>query len=414
MSNLLSVEEVQKRILGAFQPLPMELVPLRQACGRVLGEDLVAGFALPPFDNSSVDGFALKASDRTSEPNQEVILKVIGDIPAGVLPQFELQSGQAARIMTGAPLPPGADCVVPVEETDFPYRDPNAGLPETVRVVRFPSVGDNIRSHGQDVQAGAVLLKSGHILHPQDTGMVSTLGHATVLVHRKPRIGLFSSGDELLAPGEPLQPGKIYDANSYTLSDLAMREGAQMIYLGVASDQEEQIREKFIQAVQAGVDLILTSAGVSVGAFDYVRRILEENGALELWRVNMRPGKPLAFGSFQNTPVISLPGNPVSAFIGFLVFIRPVLKKLSGILHWQPREVLAVTEETIHSDGRESYLRAVLTANPSGFTARLTGHQGSGNLFSLVLANALLIVPAGVKSIPAGTVVKTWMLDTTC
>jgi molybdopterin molybdotransferase len=315
--------------------------------------------------------------------------------------------------MTGAAVPQGADRVVPVEDTDFPYRDPESDLPKTVGVTQIPPLGNNIRPRGQDVKIETTILHKGHLLQPQDTGMLSTMGLSSVSVHRKPHIALFSSGDELLAPGEPLTPGKIYDSNSYALSDLSKREGALITYLGVAPDQEEKILEKFTLAVQAGVDLILTSAGVSVGAFDYVRKIIEDNGQLDLWRVNMRPGKPLAYGSFQNTPVISLPGNPVSAFIGFLVFIRPVLKKLSGILNWQPKEILAVTEETIHSDGRESYLRAILTTNASGFSARLTGHQGSGNLYSLVKANALLIVPAGVKSIPAGTIVKTWSLNST-
>ena len=408
---MLSVQEAKTQILQHFKPLTLEEVPLQVACGRILGEDITAGFDLPPFDNSSVDGFALSLADKPAGINAEVRLRVSADIPAGVMPPATLQPGTAARIMTGAPVPSGADCIVPVEETDFPYRDPSMGMPEYITVMRFPEKGDNIRPRGQDVRAGDTLLPKGQVLRPQDTGLISTLGRAKVQVYRKARIALFSSGDELTSPGSPLLPGKIFDSNSFSLAHLAVQAGAEVVTLGIAPDNEEDIKKKFLQAAAEQVDLILTSAGVSVGAFDYVRKILEQSGSLELWRVNMRPGKPLAFGTFKEIPVISLPGNPVSAFIGFLVFVLPVIKKLSGAINWSPIELKVVLEEPVYSDGRESYLRAIVTQNESGYSARLTGHQGSGNLYSLVQANALLIVPAGVKSIPAGSEIKAWLLQ---
>ncbi len=408
---MLSVLEAKSQILKHFQPLPLEEVSLLHACGRILGEDIAAGFDLPPFENSSVDGFALSSSDRPAETNTKVRLRVSADIPAGVMPPITLQPGTAARIMTGAPVPSGADCIVPVEQTDFPYRDPSSKVPEYITVIRFPKKGDNIRPRGQDVRAGEILLRKGQVLRPQDTGLISSLGRAKVQVHRRARIALFSSGDELTFPGSPLQPGKIYDANSFSLAHLAVQAGAEVVALGIAPDNEDEIKRKFLQAANEQVDFILTSAGVSVGAFDYVRKILEHSGSLELWRVNMRPGKPLAFGTFKDIPVISLPGNPVSAFIGFLVFVLPVIKRLSGANDVAPMELKVKLEEPVDSDGRESYLRAIVTQSESGYSARLTGHQGSGNLYSLVQANALLIVPAGVKSVPAGSELKAWLLQ---
>ncbi len=214
-----------------------------------------------------------------------------------------------------------------------------------------------------------------------------------------------------MTPGIPPQPGKIFDANSYSLGVLAQREGAEVIRLGVANDEYSSVLELFRKAKEAGADLILTSAGVSVGAFDFVRQVLEEQGAVKLWRVNMRPGKPLTFGSYQGIPVISLPGNPVSAFVGFLVFVRPVIAKLSGLEPTPPPTLSVILEHPVLSDGRESYLRAIVEKSSQGYIARLTGHQGSGNLYSLVQANALLIIPAGVKSLPAGDTVQAWLLD---
>ncbi len=412
VTDLISVNQALSKILSEFHPLPIEEIEISEALFRTLAEDIFSPFDFPLFDNSSVDGFAVCASrDIRAGSRGNFILPVIGDIPAGIQTSLRLEPGQTARIMTGAPLPAGADAVLPVEDTSFPYRDPAAPLPDEITFYRFPNAGENVRPRGQDVRKGQKLISRGRKLQPQDVGMLATLGMSHIRVIRKPRIALFSSGDELLTPGIPPQPGKIFDANSFSLSLLARQEGAEVIRLGVARDEYDEVRTLFEKAKNSAVDLILTSAGVSVGAYDYVRQVLEEYGEVKLWRVNMRPGKPLTYGSYQNIPVISLPGNPVSAFVGFLVFVRPVIARLSGLEPTPPPTLTVTLEHPVLSDGRESYLRAIVQKTPHGFTAHLTGHQGSGNLYSLVQANALLIIPAGVKSLPAGESVQAWLLD---
>ncbi|MEW6502590.1 MAG: gephyrin-like molybdotransferase Glp [Chloroflexota bacterium] len=412
MTELISVNQALLQILSEFDTLPAEPTEISEALYRTLAEDIHSPFDLPLFSNSSVDGFAVCASkDLRAGTRGNFTLPLVGDIPAGMQTPLHLAKGETVRIMTGAPLPEGADAVLPVEDTNYPYRDASAPLPAEVIFYRFPMPGENVRPRGQDVQKGQKLLAKGRKLQPQDIGMLATLGLDRIPVIRKPKIALFSSGDELLMPGIPPQPGKIFDANSYSLGLLARREGAEVIRLGVARDEYQAVLERFEMAKNAGADLILTSAGVSVGAFDFVRQVLEEHGQVKLWRVNMRPGKPLTFGSYEGIPVISLPGNPVSAFVGFLVFVRPVIAKLSGLQPTPPVTLPVILEHPVLSDGRESYLRAIVYKSQEGFIARLTGHQGSGNLYSLVQANALLIIPAGVKSLPAGETVQAWLLD---
>jgi molybdopterin molybdotransferase len=261
------------------------------------------------------------------------------------------------------------------------------------------------------VRSGETVLFSKSRLRPQDLGLLAMLGQADILVYRRPKVLIFSTGDELLPVEQPLTPGKIHDSNSYTLSASITRDSGEAHYLGIARDREEDVRNLLEKALERGADLIISSAGVSVGAFDYVRQVVEQNGRMEFWRVNMRPGKPLAFGSYQEIPFIGLPGNPVSAFIGYEVFVRPALHKLAGLSE-SKRVVHTVTlEEPVNSDGRESYLRAVVNVKDGSYSARLTGHQGSGNLLSLVQANALLIIPSGVKSLPAKAEVEAWFLD---
>ncbi|MHB8193134.1 MAG: molybdopterin molybdotransferase MoeA [Bellilinea sp.] len=408
-SPLLPVKDVKNRILAAFYLLPKETIALMEGNGRVLAEDVAAGFDLPPFDNSGMDGFALHPADRPESLASSVELAVVADIPAGMHPAVTLKPGQAARIMTGAPLPEGADCVVPVEDTDFPYRETKV-LPESVRVNKFPPAKSNIRPRGQDAAAGEVLLQAGQVLLPASAALLASLGHAKVSVRRQPKIAILSTGDELIPPGTALTPGKIYESNSTLLGGLTERAGAVPQLLGIASDSPAAIQDKLEQAITTKSDLILTSAGVSVGAFDFVRQVIEDNGKLELWRVNMRPGKPLAFGHYKSTPVIGLPGNPVSAFAGFMVFVAPVIRKMLGLKENRMLQK-ARLEHPIHSDGRESYLRAEVRRDILGLTAHLNTHQGSANLLSIVRSNALLIVPSGVKSLPTGAEVEVWLLS---
>jgi len=409
--SLLSVDQARERILSHFQPVTTETLPLAGCSNRVLAQDIAAPNDLPPFSNSSMDGFAVHAADvvdaATDSPRS---LRVVADIPAGSHPTISLSPGEAARIMTGAPVPDGTEAVIPVEDTDFDNRDAGTPAPDEVQIFKSAKPGANIRPRGMDLRAGEMVLYAGRVLKPQDLGLLAMLGFANVLVYRKPRIALFSSGDELLPVDAPLEEGKIRDSNSYTLAALVEEAGTEVIRLGVARDDPNSVKVLLEKAVQHKVDLILSSAGVSVGAFDFVKQVIESNGKMDFWRVNMRPGKPLAFGEYKNILFIGLPGNPVSSFVGFEVFVRPTLQRLRGALNGDRPRVRVRCEEQIDSDGRESYLRAQVHEQDGSFIARLTGHQGSGNLHSLVQANALLIIPAGVKCVPAGQEVNAWLI----
>jgi molybdopterin molybdotransferase len=401
---MLSVAEARERILAVFSPVEIQTVPLDRAAGRVLAGDVIARTDLPLFDNSSVDGFALHAADLASSR----ALNVIADIRAGEYSESPIQPGQAARVMTGAALPPGAEAVIMVEDTDFNVRAPSAPAPEMVTITKAVQLGKNIRHRGDDLHAGDKVLSGGMRLRAQEIGLLAMLGESKVPVYRLPRLALLSSGDELLPVEAPLTPGKIHESNSLTLAAMAETAGVDLIWLGVATDTKADIRSRLERAVMGKADVIVSSAGVSVGAFDYVKSVIEEEGELDFWKVNMRPGKPLAFGKYRGVPFFGLPGNPVSAFIGFEVFVRPALERLCGQeIRPHPLQT-AYLAEPLESDGRESFLRAVVSRENGRLVARLTGPQGSGNIFSLVRANALLIVPSGVKSLLANSEVEIW------
>ena len=409
--SLLSVDQARERILSHFQPVTTETLSLEGCARRVLAKDIVATDDLPPFDNSSMDGFAVRAADVVNAtPESPRSLRVVADIPAGSHPTISLGLGEAARIMTGAPVPEGADAVVPVEDTNIDHRDAGTPAPSEVLIFKPARTGDNRRPRGMDIRSGETVLRQGRALKSQDLGLLATLGIGQVLVYRKPRVALFSSGDELLEVDAALEAGKIRDSNTYTLAALIHEAGAEAIRLGVAKDNHDSVKALLEQAVELNVDLILSSAGVSVGAFDYVKQVIESKGTMDFWRVNMRPGKPVAFGNYRQIPFIGLPGNPVSAFVGFEVFVRPTLGRLSGLASDRRPIVRVIAAEQIDSDGRESYLRAQVAETDGRYVARLTGHQGSGNLYSLVQANALLIIPAGVKCVPAGQEVDAWLV----
>jgi molybdopterin molybdotransferase len=410
---LLSVSEATERLLSVFQPVTTECLPLGEAYGRVLAEDIHATNDSPPFANSSMDGFALRAEDVSAASTQAPVrLRVVADIPAGYTSSVTLHARQAARIMTGAPLPAGADAVIPVEDTDFPSRAPGMDAPATVQILRPVKPGDYVRPRGQDMQRGELVLEAQQRLHPQTIALLATLGIPQVTVYRRPKAAILATGDELLPVEAALRPGTIHESNSYMLAGQVHACGAEALPLGIIPDQPEAIQAALERAVLAGVDVIISSAGVSVGAFDFVRQVVEQHGRLDFWRVNMRPGKPLAFGEFQKIPFIGLPGNPVSSFVGCEVFVRPALLKLAGLRHWQPWRFPVELAEALESDGRESYLRAQVKQDGDRWLARLAGHQGSGNLRGLSLANALLIIPSEVKSVPSGgRVFAQWLGD---
>ena len=409
---MLSVQEAQQKILSHFEPLEKVYIPLDEAAGRILAESIRSDTDLPAFNNSSVDGYAVFAADAfPASQDQPKSLKVVADIPAGSNSNVIISPGQAARIMTGAPIPTGADAVVMVEDTDFNQRVAGEAAPRSVTIYKSVRTGENVRRRGTDIKHGQEILPTSRILLAQDIGMLAMLGVANVPVRTRPKVALISTGDELLPVSAKLEPGKIHDSNTYMLEALARKAGCEVLRLGVAADSYEAVKELLDQAADFHPDVIVSSAGVSVGAFDYVKDVVEGAGTLDFWKVDMRPGKPLAFGEYRGIPFFGLPGNPVSSFVGFLVFVQPALERLSGVETGAKTRVRVVLAEEVQSDGRESYLRAVVTRQNGIFVAKLTGHQGSGNLFSLVQANALLIIPSGVKSCPPGSEVEAWLLE---
>lgn len=384
--------------------LPAERVTLDEALGRVLADNLTSDVNVPPFANSSMDGFAVRAVDvAAAQTEAPVTLAVVMDIPAGTAPARVLEAGQAARIMTGAPLPDGADAVIPVEDTDHAYaQDGQAPLPPQVQVRRAVAAGAYVRAIGEDIHLEQAVLSAGTVLRPQELGVLAALGQAEASVVRRPVVAIVSTGDELTGPGEPLQRGKIRDSNSTTLAALVRSYGGVPVRLPIARDSVAEVRERFEQALAATPDVILSSAGVSVGTFDVVRTVLAELGQVDFWRINLRPGKPLAFGNLRGVPFFGLPGNPVSAMVTFDVFVRPVLLRLSGQPdHWPT--VRAVMSEPLKGDGRRTYVRVTLKRENDRLIAITTGTQSSGALMSMVLADGLLIVPEDVTEAAPGT-----------
>jgi molybdopterin molybdotransferase len=407
--QLLQIEEAKSRLLSAIELVDKEIVALKDAHDRVLAEDVLAETDSPPFANSSMDGFAVRAEDLAKLDNGEPIeLRVIGDIPAGHISGKAINKGEALRIMTGAPLPGSANMVIPVEDTDVKSREADAALPDRITVMSYNKNKSFVRPQGEDYQKGQHLLDFGQRLRPQDLAILAVNGQSDVNVFRKPRVALLSSGDELVEVGNELAAGKIYESNSFSLSAQIQSTGAEVLNLGVASDDLNQIKTKLDLAIDKGVDIIFSSAGVSVGAYDYLREAVQSSGELDFWRVNMRPGKPLAFGNYDGLPFIGLPGNPVSSFASFEVFGRPALNQIAGVKNWKRLTLQAKLSEPVPPNKRQSYLRARFNKETNSTLVNLTGHQGSGNLYSLVQANCLIVLPANETATPAGELVETW------
>ena len=404
MAELLNVDAALEQILSQIAPLSTETVEITAALNRVLAHDIRAEENLPPFANSSMDGFALLAADLKNVTTETPAhLRVVADIPAGVAPTRMIGSGEAARIMTGAPMPEGADAVVPVEDTDIAWQaSEDTTLPEQVQVFRKVNRGDYVRPAGESLQIGQTVLNSGTVLRPQDIGILASLGHMNIEVVRQPRIAIVSTGDELVNVDQPLTPGKIRDANSHTIAGLVTDLGGIPMRLPIARDTLQAVRDLFNAALEKKPDLIISSAGVSVGTYDVVRTVLDELGQVGFWRVNVRPGKPLAFGNLQHVPFFGLPGNPVSAMVTFDIFVRPALLTMQGRPH-DTQTVMAIVDEDLNSDGRRSYLRVKLERINGKLMARTTGTQSSGALMSMVLADGLLIIPEDMTFVKAGT-----------
>ncbi len=386
---MLSVDEARARILSHARLTDAEQVPLGQAFRRIPGlASVLAQVDVPPFANSSMDGFALRTADAPAE------LPLAGEVAAGATAPMPLQSGSAVPIMTGAPLPPGADAVVPLEEAEMVGED-RVRLPMT-------EVGANVRARGHDTQQGDQVELAADPLSPATIAVLASLGIGEVTVRRRPLVAIFSTGNELVAPGESLGAGQIHDANTVSLAAAVLEAGAEPVVLPRVRDEPAAI-DAALREGSASADLLVVSGGVSVGRHDHVRAGIERLGELAFWRIAVQPGKPLAFGSIADRPVIGLPGNPVSALVTFELFVRVLLRGMLGLTGDGRVHLPARLDTTVRKDReRRAYLRVVVRSDRDGWLASPAGGQGSAQLRSLAAANALLVVPEGEPAGEAG------------
>lgn len=392
---MISVQDGQNQILRQLtHPTPPEVVAVTRARERVLAEDLLAPFDVPSADNSAVDGYAVASDDvPTGAPRD---LDVVAELAAGAVFEGAVAPGQTVRIMTGAPMPRGADTVYPQELVE------RRG--ERVRVGPIPK-GANVRKRGEDIQAGTVAIERGTVLRAQELGLVTSLGQWQVLVHGRPRVALLSTGDEVVEPGTPRKAGQIYDANRFTLRGSIEQCGGEVVDLGIVADARGELRTRLLEAAGAG-DLVVTSGGVSVGVLDLVRDVLGEIGAIDFWQVAMQPGRPLAFGRIGAAHFFGLPGNPVASMLAFMLFVRPAIYKLGGRRRIFPDTAEATAMEAISKKrGRREFKRGVVQWKNGRWEARTTGPQGSGILSSMTAGNCLIVLEEDRGDVAAGETV---------
>jgi molybdopterin molybdotransferase len=402
----LSVAEAQSLVLDAARPLGLEVVATRDALARVIGEAVDSPRTLPPADNSAMDGFAVRAEDvEAATPERPVELPIAFEVAAGSQLDRPLRAGEAARIFTGAPLPPGADTVVRQEDTSWDN--------ERVRIRVAAAEATNVREAGEDVRAGDRVLDAGTRIRPAEIGMLAALGRTVVAVHQRPRVAVLSGGDELVEPDEPVSGGRIVSSNSYSISAQCREVGAEPVYLGIARDTPEDVERR----LRAGrfADVLVSSAGVSVGDRDHMRGVLEKLGCtLEFWGVEMKPGYPVAFGRFADGGplVFALPGNPVSAMVTFEQFVRPALRKLAGHRAlFRPSIEARLSHALTKTAGRLHFVRVVLERRDGEVFATSTGSQSSGVLISMSRADGLLIFPADATELAEGASARVQILD---
>lgn len=421
---LLRLEDALERMLEGVEPLAAEDVSLSEATavlGRVLAVDVRALVTMPPWDDSAMDGYAVRAADIAgATADRPIGLRVVGEAAAGRPASGVVETGTAMRILTGAPVPSGADAVVPVEGTDAPAG--RAALPDAVAVRQAVRVGAHLRSAGSSLEAGRVVVSGGTVIGSRHVGVLVAAGLATAPLHARPRVAVVSTGDELTEPGAVLGPGSIYDSNGPSVAAQAVAAGARVVALGRAPDDLAAVESMLRASIQAA-DVVIVSGGVSLGAHDVVKEAFERVGRMDLWRVAVQPGKPLAFGrarSRDGRPVLlfGLPGNPVSSYVTFELFARPVLRRLAGDPDPLRRPVVRarLLEPVTKALGRRAFLR--VTVSPAQeddadcrWSARPAGGQGSHMLGALAHGNALAVVPEEVDGLPAGAEVDAWLLD---
>ena len=414
---MISVEEALEKVLGCVDILEAEETPLLEAMGQVLAEDIISHIDIPPLDNAAMDGYALKAGDTPGAGDQSPrILRVIDTVIAGSISQREVTPGTAIRIMTGAPVPGGADSVIRFEDTDEARRQ--GSDTGEIGILCEVKHGLNIRRAGEDIARGATVLKKGTVLRPAEVGVLASLGMSKVNAVRRPVVAVLATGNELVHIDQPLPAGKIYNSNTYSIASLVKRYGGVPKIIGIASDSEASLLDKLRQGLDA--DMLITSGGVSAGDYDMVKDVLASEGEITFSTVRMKPGKPLAFGTLKGAdkngnprrvPHLGLPGNPVSSMVTFELFARPAMLKMMGKKNLAKPVVEAVLEEpVVNTDGRRLYTRAIVTRSDGQYHAHLTGPQGSGILTSMSLANGLVIVPEDTTGAKAGETVKVILL----
>jgi molybdopterin molybdotransferase len=404
LHTVISVTEATTSILKEIAVLGTERIAITSALGRVLAEDISASFSIPPLDNSAMDGYAVRFADiRGATAQKPAKLKILGDIPAGCSASTPIGAGETYRIMTGAPVPAGADTVVMQEDTQA--RD------QMVEIFLESPRGSHIRRAGEDIAAGDSVVSRGTLLGPAHIGVLASIKKSLVTVYQRPRVAIISTGDELADLDEELTAGKIISSNSYSLQALVLDSGAIPMALGIARDTREALREKFAAALHA--DMIISSGGVSVGDYDFVKDVMQDLGIeMKFWKVAMRPGNPLAFGVIGGKPAFGLPGNPVSVMVSFEQFVRPAIRKMSGHKKLFRPVIEATAQENVETrQGRHYFIRCMVRKTAAGYSATTTGEQGSGILMSMAKATGLMIVPADCTGVKAGDTVAVQVLD---
>jgi molybdopterin molybdotransferase len=428
----ISVSEALQNILAEFAPLEAVAVPLTESLGLVLAEDVYSDIDIPPFDNSSMDGYALRAGDvEGASTDTPASLRVTGYLPAGAAPgpSHYVEQGSAFRIMTGAPVPPGADAIIPFEDTSEGRALRAANLQPgdsratpilvggEVLVYRRVGPGDYIRRAGEDVRQGQLVLSKGINIRPAEVGVLAAVGKSMVMVHRRPRVAILATGDELVDVDVVPGPGQIRNSNNYAVEAQVRSWGAESFNLGVARDDRDHLMLKLEEALDLQPDLLVTSAGVSVGDYDFVKDVLMSLGSITMWRVRLKPGKPLAFGRLRGrdgatVPFLGLPGNPVSSMVTMELFGRPAILKMLGKSRLQRPTVMARALEALdNGGGREHYIRGIVTEEDGEYVARTTGKQESNILTSMSRANAFLVVNEDTRRVEAGERVEAMLLD---
>ena len=412
---MVSVEEALQKILSRIEVLEPETKPILDCSGQVLAEDIRSTIDIPPLDNSAMDGYAVKAEDiRGASEASPKILSVTGKVAAGSMPKGEVKRGSAIRIMTGAPLPQGADAVVPFEDTDEVARKASHRDLSQIGILREVPEGMNVRRKGEDIAKGSLVLKKGTVLRPSEIGVIASLGRPTVAVIRRPVVSILATGDELTDIDQPLPAGKIYNSNTYTIAAEVRQYGGIAKILGIGRDSVRSLEQKIDEGLDS--DMLITSGGVSKGDYDVVKDVLAKCGEITLQTVCMKPGKPSAFGMIgkgsRKIPHLGLPGNPVSSMVTFEQFARPAILKMMGKSNLAKPSIRAIMEDDIvNTDMRRLFARVTVAKRNGKYYARVTGPQGSGILTSMVKANGLAVIPENTKRVKSGDIVEVQMLD---